>query len=811
MFSAPLTLLLIAQPVIAPKPIVRPIRPAPPAPAPALSDQDVLKNVHLDADGAALLDFFRARATPRADADRLAQLTKQLADKDQAVSAKAAAGLIGLGPLATPALRRVVNHADSEESVSRARKCLQAIEGGGGSAVVQSAVRLLAARNPEGAAEALINYLPFADDDAVVQEIETALLTVGLRDGKPESALVRALTDATAIRRNLAARVLPQIGGTAGRDAVRPLLKDVKASVRMQAALSLADSHDAESVPVLIELVAQLPPEGRQRVETYLTELAGDWAVKTPQGNDAVSGRLRRELWAAWWRTLDGKQLLEEFRSRTLNDDERERALKAIARLDDVSPEVRAKASEELIGMGGKVASLLRQTLDQGKPRLAGPVRQLLASLEGEAAKPLPEVAPRLLALRRPEGAIEALLAYLPFAENDSAAEQLTDLLASIGCTDGKADPILVRALNDKLGVRRAAAAAALCKGRADEHLPAIRKLMRDADLTVRLRAASALARHGDKNAVPVLIALLADLPLERVWEAEDALTTLAGDTAPSERVGSSADSRTASVEAWKAWWGKEEKNVDMARLADTRRDSGHLLVIENQGGRVAEMTRSGKIRWKIEGLQWPLDAVVCPNGNVFVIHQSGQWLSMRDRQGKELWQRNANQAFLCQRLRNGNLFIVCHQQTLELDPNGKEVSSQFRPFGWIAGGHKFPNGHVALFNQQGQYVRYDAAGKEVKRYQVAFNGGVAMNAEVLPGDRVVVSLNNQRVAEYDDKGKTVWETNVVNPAFPHRLSNGHTLVAQNGMNRLYELDRRGKIVTERKDLDCRPWRVRRR
>ena len=43
----------------------------------------------------------------------------------------------------------------------------------------------------------------------------------------------------------------------------------------------------------------------------------------------------------------------------------------------------------------------------------------------------------------------------------------------------------------------------------------------------------------------------------------------------------------------------------------------------------------------------------------------------------------------------------------------------------------------------------------------------------------MVASLNIGRVTEYDNKGKTVWETNVVNPAFPHRLSNGHTLVAQ--------------------------------
>jgi HEAT repeat protein len=808
MFSAPLALLLVAQPLLI-RPVRPPIRPAP-APAHVQSDEEILKGVHVAADGAALVEFFRQRVTPSADAERLAKLTTQLSDKSAEVHTKAATELIGIGPLATPALRRVVNHADSEDSVSRARKCLNAIEGANGSAVVQSAVRVLAARRPEGAAEALVTYLPFADDETIVQEIETALQSVGLRDGKLEAALVRALTDRIPIRRSVAARVLSQVGGTQGHTLVRPLLKDAKPSVRMQAALSLADSHDAHAVPVLIELVADLPPDGRRRVEAYLIELAGEWAVKTPQGSDALSGRLRRQLWTAWWQTLDGKQLLEEFSNRTLTNEERDRALAALAKLDDVSPEVRAKASEELIGLGGRAAALLRQTINQGNAKVVGPARQCLAALEGDTAKPLPDAAPRLLALRRPEGAIEALLAYIPFAESDSLTDQLTELLASIGCTDGKADAALVRALEDKVAARRAVAAVALCKGGADDELPAIRKLLRDSDVNVRLRAAIALAQHGEKTAVPVLIALLADLPLERVWEDEEVLATLAGDKAPNERVGSDKASRTASVNAWKAWWGKEEKNVDLAKLTDLTRDSGLLLAIENQTGRVCEMTRGGKIRWKIEGLQWPMDAVVCRNGNVFVIHQSGNWLSMRDRQGKELWQKNCNQAFYCQLLRNGNLFVACRNQTLEFDANGKEVSSQFSQIGWIAGACKFPNGHVGLISNQGHYVRLDASGKQVKTYQATIPGG-ASNAEVLPGDRVVATLNIGRVAEYDDKGKTLWETNVVNPAFPHRLPNGHTLVPQNGMNLIHELDGKGKIVADKKDLECRPWRIRRR
>ncbi len=815
MMYAPLVFVLTAQ-LIAPKAVLKPA-PSHPAAAAVPNEDDILKSVGVDVSGPGLLAFFHKRMTPSVDAEQLAKLTKQLSDNSKQVHTKAMAELVGLGPLAVTALRKAVNQADNEETLSRARRCLQAIEGAGGSALVQGAVRALAVHNPEGAADTLVNYLPFADDEAVLQEIEAALLSIGKRDGKPEPALMRALTDPMPIRRGFAARVLCQIGGSAERAAVRPLLKDAKPTVRMLAALSLTELHDAEAMTVLIDVIAELPPEGRRRVEEYLNELAGEWAFKTPQGSDAVSDRLRRDLWSAWWNTLDDKQLLDEFRSRTLTEEERSHALGLIEKFKDASPDVRIKALEDLIGMGPRAASLLRQILER---RDTGPnsdrqmelARQCLAAIEGASSKPLPEAATRLLALRRPRGTVETLVAFIPCAESETISAQIIDVLANVGCSGGKGDPALVRALEDKVSVRRAAAAVALCRGKAEEELPAVRKLLSDADTTVRLQTAAALAHRGDKSAVPVLIALLADLPLDQVWEAEDILATLAGEKAPNKHVGSDKASRTACIDAWKTWWKKEEKNVDLAKLNDTEHASSLLLAVDMQAGKVLEVSREGRVRWQLQGPQWPWDAVVCRNGNIFVTQQNNNQVSMWSRQGKELWTKQCNMPFYCQQLRNGNLFVVCRQQISEFDINGKEVSTQQQAnLNWIVGGCKFPNGHIGLVTQQGQYIRLDASGKQVKTYQLNLPGCVAMNAEVLPGDRVVTSLNINRVAEYDDKGKSVWECNVVNPAVPHRLPNGHTLVAQNGMNHLYELDRKGKIVTEKKDLEYRPWRIHRR
>ena len=62
--------------------------------------------------------------------------------------------------------------------------------------------------------------------------------------------------------------------------------------------------------------------------------------------------------------------------------------------------------------------------------------------------------AARLLAVRKPPGAIEPLLAYLPVVENDQVAEAIAATLTALAVRDGKADKGLLAALTDKSPVR---------------------------------------------------------------------------------------------------------------------------------------------------------------------------------------------------------------------------------------------------------------------------------------------------------------------------------------------------------------------
>ena len=684
-----------------------------------------------------------------------------------------------------------------------------------------AAVRAVAALKPDGAADALLEYLPYAEDDKVEQEVETALAAVALKDGKPVSAVVRALTDPTPVRRAAAAVALVRVGGDDQKAAVHELLKDPTPTVRFRVAMALADAYQTDAVPVLIDLLADLPPEQRKQAEAYLTTLAGDWAVAGPQGNDATSRKLRRDAWAAWWHGIDDKVLLNEFQSRTLTDDQREQALALIQKLDDVSAEVREKASTELVGMGPRVAPLLRQASAGANPRITPFAENCLHLIEQDTPNPLPAAAGRMLALRAPEGAVATLLAYLPFADSDTAAEQLRDLLNSLAVHDAKAVPVLVKALDDRIGVRRSAAAVALVRRGAGDNLAAVKKRFADPDLDVRLRTALAvLTAAKDKDAVPVLIDLLAKLPPDRVWQAEEMLAYLAGDKAPSISVVGDEDARRKAADAWDAWWTANRGAIDLAKI-DFRedRDLGYLLVVEmnfpgKPSGRILEQDSTGKVRWQIENVAWPQDAVTTNNNHVVFIDNNGQHVCERDiHSNTVLWEANINQGFRVQRLPNGRTFVAGRNGLMEFDRTGHQVWSLQRPGEWILDAAKFHDGQIAYLNNQGGYVRIDATGKEVKSSHVPFNPQFGINgAQVLPDDHVLVSSwNAGKVMEYDGDGKQVWESNVQQASNFYRLSNGHTLVTSLNQTEIVELDQAGKVVHEMKDLTFHPWRVSRR
>src|SRR5262249_34584047 len=89
--------------------------------------------------------------------------------------------------------------------------------------------------------------------------------------------------------------------------AARKLLTDPNPRLRLRGALELTAELYEQAVGVLIGLWADLLPAGRRQAEQALRQLGGEWSPNPAlPGEDEVSRKLRREVWAAWWKTVDG-------------------------------------------------------------------------------------------------------------------------------------------------------------------------------------------------------------------------------------------------------------------------------------------------------------------------------------------------------------------------------------------------------------------------------------------------------------------------------------------------------------------------
>ena len=511
----------------------------------------------------------------------------------------------------------------------------------------------------------------------------------------------------------------------------------------------------------------------------------------------------------------DGASLLKFFRTRTLTDAAHDKLRDAVRLLGDDDFQTRERSSAQLRAAGKAVLPFLRPAVLDADAEVAHRAKKCVAELEKSPELSLLSAAARMLAVRRPKGTIETLLAYAPMIDDEYVREAIFQTLATVGLRDGKADAAIVEAARNNQPARRESAAYVLSRAGA-EHRALVEKLLVDADARVRLRAASGLIRGRDKLGVPVLLALLTDGPRETAWQAEDLLSRLAAGKTPAIALGIGDDAtRKNCRKEWEKWWLASAATVDMSQLESEETSLGLNVVCDcdvegnYRVGSVWECAADGKPRWQITGVKNPADVQLLPGGRVLVAECQGFNVTERDREGKVLWSHPVeNYPVSCQRLPNGNTFIATYNELMEVTRDGKKVFSH-KTAGSVFCAKKLRNGNILYAHGQGQIVELDGSFREVRRITV---GGMSAWASVepLPNGRYLVSqYNKNQVIEVDENGRTQWECAVQTPAWCTRLSNGNTLVASTEGHRILELDRAGKEVWQR-ETQGRPFRVRR-
>src|SRR5438034_400339 len=234
-----------------------------------------------------------------------------------------------------------------------------------------------------------------------------------------------------------------------------------------------------------------LPVSQGRQADDALRELAAELGPTAALGSDEDGRAKCRDAWGGWWRGLDDSKLLDFFRSRTLPDAERDKILALIKQLGDDDFDVRERAVSKLLALAAQAEPLLEQAARKdADPEVRSRAQRCLGNLKKD---PSGAATARLVALRRPPGAAAVLLDYLPFAD-DSMTDEVQNALSAFACQGGKADDALVGALDDKVALRRSAAAMALCRCPDASQYLIVRKLLSDPDVEVRFHAAAALA-----------------------------------------------------------------------------------------------------------------------------------------------------------------------------------------------------------------------------------------------------------------------------------------------------------------------------
>ncbi len=771
-------------------------------------DESRLVSARLPADDAGLARFLGLRARGEPAQGTLDQLIETLAGSAPEARFQACADLVAIGTSALPRLRALARDGGKPDGV--ARNCLASIESDGGTLTI-AAVHLLSHRGAADAASTLLAYLPHAENDRVLQEIVEELKAVAHdENGKLNPAVESALGDDHPLRRATAVLVLADSDVRQHREALRKLLLDPAPSARLRAAMVLTKIDDLQAVDTLITLLPEVGDrELRTAIEDFLKDLAGALAPKVKAAEDELTAVQARDAWRQWWGETEGLGLLNELKKRTLADVDPVKVQDLVQKLGDNSFEVRERAEKDLIRLGVPILTQLRQLFrDPPDLEARARIRACIETIEAENEKAREEYVPRflalarLVALRKPPGAAEAILAYLPSQDEDGLREELQNALSAVAFSNGEPDPALLKALTDSSATRRIAAARAICTVPQPEHLEKARRLLQDADPTVRLAVALALAEARDPDALPALASFIAQAPPDLAAQAEDFLSQLAGEAAPQDLPQGDADREKRSA-AWSSWAQTAKSNPatfgaaatiarDRARPASGARLRGFTLLVQPQSNLVTALGPDGKERWALTGLEGPSDAQVLPNQHILVAETNR--VTERDVRGTVLWKVEGINPIGVQRLPSGNTFIPCNGQIIEVNRSGKEV---FRAtVGEIAAARRLPDGRIIAFGQNNEIIHLDKAGNEVKRVPVMGVGGAGCNEVIDNGHVLVLSPGMGNLTEFDQDGTEVGRFEQPGAAHAFRLPNGHTLVMVRG-TKYVELDKDWKQIKE--------------
>jgi outer membrane protein assembly factor BamB len=310
----------------------------------------------------------------------------------------------------------------------------------------------------------------------------------------------------------------------------------------------------------------------------------------------------------------------------------------------------------------------------------------------------------------------------------------------------------------------------------------------------VRYKVALAFAKLGDKRSIEPLVSSISSVSQ---WESsllDHFLRKLLPTNPPPVGL--------PQPELQKEWAKRttDSSIIPEAQIAFNAKNMGKTLVVLLDAGRIIMLDSSNNILWKIDNLQFPLDAQILPDEKVLVAEHQGNKVTERNKKGEIIWEKKIDGPLAVQKLEDGSIFIASKTNIVFVDQKGKEISEFTPPNNEpIMKANIASNGDICLVlsTPQGnaKFVRFDKNKKPVATYDidVRTSGG---KVDILPnGNSLITEVYGNRVIEFNNEGKEVWKFECEQPVAAVRLPNGNTLVTSMTQMKALEIDPKGKEI----------------
>jgi len=220
------------------------------------------------------------------------------------------------------------------------------------------------------------------------------------------------------------------------------------------------------------------------------------WASVPGVQKVAVSMSPDEQLLKSAGVATDGPGLLEYFRRRTPSEAEEAKLKERAVQLGSGAYSIRRKATDDLISAGRSALPSLRDVAKSSDLEATRRARYCIETIEQHTQTSLSAAAARLLVNRKPTGAVDALLAYLPFVDDETIEEDIRHSLKQLALAGGRAEISVEQALSDRAVKRRAAAVWIMGHSNDPKQRELAVQRLDDAAIEVRFLSASALHRQ---------------------------------------------------------------------------------------------------------------------------------------------------------------------------------------------------------------------------------------------------------------------------------------------------------------------------